>query len=67
MTELTTEDGLVDSINASLTLNITPNNLRQLVFRKLLTPVGKEKRRSLFRLADVLRIKEARTPIVPSE
>jgi hypothetical protein len=67
MTELTTEDGLVDSINASLTLGITPNNLRQLVFRKLLTPVGKEKRRSLFRLADVLRIKEARTPIVPSE
>lgn len=66
MTELTTEDGLVDSINASLTLGITPNNLRQLVFRKLLTPVGKEKRRSLFRLADVLRIKEARTPIVPS-
>jgi hypothetical protein len=67
MTELTTEDGLVDSINASLTLGITPNNLRQLVFRKLLTPVGKDKRRSLFRLADVLRIKEARTPIVPSE
>ena len=67
MTELTTEDGLVDSINASLTLGITPNNLRQLVFRKLLTPVGKEKRRSLFRLADVLRIKEALTPIVPSE
>jgi hypothetical protein len=67
MTELTTEDGLVDSINASLTLGITPNNLRQLVFRKLLTPVGKEKRRSLFRLADVLRIKEARTPIIPSE
>jgi hypothetical protein len=67
MTELTTEDGLVDSINASLTLGITSNNLRQLVFRKLLTPVGKEKRRSLFRLADVLRIKEARTPIVPSE
>jgi hypothetical protein len=67
MTELTTEDGLVDSINASLTLNITPNNLRQLVFRKLLTPVGKDKRRSLFRLADVQRIKEARTPIVPSE
>ena len=67
MTELTTEDGLVDSINASLILGITPNNLRQLVFRKLLTPVGKEKRRSLFRLADVLRIKEARTPIVPSE
>lgn len=67
MTELTTEDGLVDSINASLTLGITPNNLRQLVFRKLLTPVGKDKRRSLFRLADVQRIKEARTPIVPSE
>jgi len=67
MTELTTEDGLVDSINVSLILGITPNNLRQLVFRKLLIPVGKEKRRSLFRLADVLRIKEARTPIVPSE
>lgn len=58
---------IVDSVTAAEMLGITQNNLRQLVFRKLLIPVGKEKRRSLFRLADVLRIKEARTPIVPSE
>ncbi|NDB57286.1 hypothetical protein EB001_02370 [bacterium] len=67
MDNLNSNEEIVDSINVSQILGITPNNLRQLVFRKLLIPVGKEKRRSLFRLADVLRIKEARTPIVPSE
>jgi DNA-binding transcriptional MerR regulator len=66
MDNLNPNEEIVDSIYVSQLLGITSNNLRQLVFRKLLVPVGKEKRRSLFRLADVLRIKEARTPIVPS-
>jgi DNA-binding transcriptional MerR regulator len=66
MDNLNPNEEIVDSIYVSQLLGITSNNLRQLVFRKLLVPVGKEKRRSLFRLADVLRMKEARTPIVPS-
>lgn len=60
-------DDLIDSIGAAEMLGITANNLRQLVFRKLLVPVGREKRRSLFNLVDVQRVKAARTPSIPSE
>lgn len=60
-------DDIVDSIVAAETLGITPNNLRQLVFLKKITPVGREKRKSLFKLEDVLRMKAARNPSVPSE
>lgn len=60
-------DDIVDSIGAAEMLGITANNLRQLVFRKLLIPVGREKRRSLFNMADVQRVKAARTPSIPSE
>jgi DNA-binding transcriptional MerR regulator len=60
-------DDLVDSIYVSELLGITSNNLRQLVFRKVLVPTGKEKRRSLFKLEDVQRLKAVRTPYVPSE
>ena len=60
-------DDLVDSIYVSELLGITPNNLRQLVFRKVLVPTGKEKRRSLFKLEDVQRLKAVRTPYVPAE
>jgi len=60
-------DDLVDSTYVSDLLGITPNNLRQLVFRKVLVPTGKEKRRSLFKLEDVQRLKAVRTPYVPSE
>lgn len=60
-------DDIVDSVTAAEYLGITPNNLRQFVHRKLLVPVGKEKRRSLFKMADVQRVKAARTPSIPSE
>ena len=60
-------DDIVDSVYAAELLGITPNNLRQLVHRKLLIPVGKQKRRSLFTLADVQRVKAVRTPFIPSE
>jgi hypothetical protein len=54
-------DNVMDSTQAQAYLGITSNNLRQLVFRKLLIPVGKVKRRSLFNITDVERIKASRT------
>ena len=51
----------VDSVTAQQMLGISSSNLRQLVFRKLLIPVGREKRRSVFNVADVERIKASRT------
>jgi DNA-binding transcriptional MerR regulator len=59
-------DDVIDSVSAAEFLGITPNNLRQLVHRKLLLPVGKQKRRSLFNKADVERVKASRTPSIPS-
>lgn len=59
-------EGMVDSVTAAEMLGITQNNLRQLVFRKLLSPVGKVKRRSLFTLANVEQVKAARTTAIPS-
>ena len=55
------EENVIDSKQAQELLGISSNNLRQLVFRKLLVPIGKEKRRSLFNIADVQRIKTSRT------
>jgi len=52
----------IDSIQAAEFLGISGNNLRQLVHRKLLVPTGKLKRRSMFQLADVERVKAARAP-----
>jgi hypothetical protein len=60
------QEGEVDSITVAEMLGITKNNLRQLVFRKLLVPVSKSKRRSVFLLSDVERVKASRTPSVPS-
>jgi len=56
----------IDSTGAAELLGISKNNLRQLVFRKLLTPIGKDKRRSVFRLTDVEQVKAARKPSTPS-
>lgn len=47
------QEKLIDSTVAAMLLNINSNNLRQLVYRKMLVPVGRQKRRSEFRLADV--------------
>jgi DNA-binding transcriptional MerR regulator len=59
-------ENIVNSEQAAELLGISKNNLRQLVYRKLLAPVGKEKRRSLFNTEDVLKVKAARKPLVPS-
>lgn len=59
-----TEDKIIDSSVAAMLLNINPNNLRQLVFRKVLVPVGKQKRKSEFRLADVMALQARRSKTV---
>jgi hypothetical protein len=55
------EEKIIDSTVAAMLLNINTNNLRQLVFRKMLVPVGRQKRRSEFRLADVLALQTRRS------
>ena len=59
-------ENVINSEQAAELLGITKNNLRQLVYRKLLVPVGKQKRRSLFNVEDVEKVKAARKPLVPS-
>ena len=59
-------ENVIDSDKAAELLGITKNNLRQLVYRKLLVPVGKQKRRSLFNVEDVEKVKAARKPLIPS-
>lgn len=59
-------DNVIDSEQVAELLDITKNNLRQLVYRKLLVPVGKQKRRSLFNVEDVEKVKAARKPSIPS-
>ena len=53
-------ENVMDSTQAQAYLGISSSNLRQLVFRKLLVPVGKDKRRSVFTVADLERIKASR-------
>ncbi len=59
-------ENVIDSEQAAELLGISKNNLRQLVYRKLLVPVGKQKRRSLFNVEDVEKVKAARKPLIPS-
>jgi DNA-binding transcriptional MerR regulator len=59
-------ENVINSDQAAEMLGISKNNLRQLVYRKLLVPVGKQKRRSLFNVEDVEKVKAARKPLVPS-
>ena len=59
-------ENVIDSDKTAELLGITKNNLRQLVYRKLLVPVGKQKRRSLFNVEDVAKVKAARKPLIPS-
>jgi hypothetical protein len=60
------QEVVIDSIGAAELLGISRNNLRQLVFRKVLVPVTKTKRRSVFRLTDVEQVKAKRSPSIPS-
>lgn len=50
----------VDSLLAAGILGVTPNNLRQIVHKKQLIPVGKAGRRTIFRRADVEALAAAR-------
>ena len=59
-------ENIIDSVQAAEILNIKANHLRQLVHKKVLIPVGKEKRRSLFNVADVERVRAVRLPSTPS-
>lgn len=51
---------VIDSLDAAAILTVTPNNLRQIVHKKQLVPVGKRGRRTLFNRADVEALAAAR-------
>lgn len=57
---MTEGNGIIDSEVAAMLLGISKNNLRQLVHRKQLVPVGRQSRRSTFRLQDVLALQTRR-------
>jgi hypothetical protein len=60
---MTQGDGIIDSEVAAMLLGISKNNLRQLVHRKQLVPVGRQTRRSTFRLQDVLALQTRRSEL----
>ena len=43
----------VDSVEAATILGVTANNLRQMVHKRQISPVGKRGRRTIFNRADV--------------
>lgn len=53
-------NGIVDSEVAAMLLGVTKDNLRQMVRRKKLVPIGRQMRRSTFHLADVLALQHAK-------
>jgi len=53
-------EAIIDSEVAATLLGVSKNNLRQLVHRKDLMPLGRYKRRSRFLLSDVLALKTCR-------
>lgn len=60
-------EDLIDSEVAAMLLHISPNYLRQLVYRKELVPRGRQKRKSMFSLADVLALQTRRNGIIDGE
>ena len=60
-------EDLIDSEVAAMLLHISTNNLRQLVYRKELVPRGRQKRRSMFSLADVLALQTRRNATIRGE
>jgi len=54
------EEDLIDSEGAAKFLEVSKNNLRQMVHRKQLVPLGRQTRRSFFLLADVVALKARR-------
>lgn len=57
---LVNEQEFIDNNTAADMLGIKTNYLRQLVYRKKLMPVGRQKRKSMFLLADVLALQTQR-------
>jgi hypothetical protein len=53
-------EGIIDSEVAAMMLKVSPDALRMLVYRKKIVPVGRQKRKSLFFLADVLALQTRR-------
>lgn len=53
-------NGIIDSEVAAMLLGVSKNNLRQLVYRKLLTPIGRSNRRNMFKLQEVLEFQTRR-------
>lgn len=53
--------GQVDSVEAAAILGVTANNLRQMVHKRQIIPVGKAGRRTIFNRADVEALRERRS------
>ena len=53
-------DNLIDSEVAAMLLGVSTNHLRQMVYRKKLVSQGRQKRKSMFLLADVLALQTHR-------
>ena len=53
-------EGIIDSEVVAMMLKVSPDALRMLVYRKKIVPVGRQQRRSLFLLADVLALQTRR-------
>ncbi len=51
---------IIDSLDAAAILTVSPNNLRQIVHKKQLTPVGRRGRRTLFARGEVEALAERR-------
>lgn len=51
----------VDSVEAAAILGVTANNLRQMVHKRQVIPVGKRGRRTIFNRADVEALRERRS------
>ena len=54
------EENLIDSEVAAMILGVSKNNLRQIVYRKLLKTQGRKNRKSLFMLDDIEKLKQAK-------
>lgn len=54
------EENLIDSEVASMILGVSKNNLRQIVYRKLLATHGRKNRKSLFLLDDIEQLKQVK-------
>ena len=61
------QNNLIDNEVAAMLLGVNKNYLRQMVYRKQLVPVGRQRRRSIFLLSDVLALQTRRNKSVLGE